>query len=556
LFLKFRFQDCKFTQIWRCLQDAGWTYSATTRAYSSPVGTARLVWESSRAVVEYLDRYALPPVVSNLQCCLNHHDDSANVASTTNDTIDEENTMALWKQHRLDVLKHWLERFGNNDDDDSEEEEETVAHPSKDSNESGITRQSTRRSARIPHDPNRSITMAEKGSNMYLEKKLASSKKRKKATLIPPSDMPMSLPTVQDCIAFAQQAAGTVSMNGNEFNGIDADIDYHRWKFLLSTNHSLLFFGMGCKRHIVNEFATRVLELEGPVLTINGFDPSVNISDLLELLTRLFLNKRHEPSSESLTSIPLNRHPDIPIIGLSNPWMAHGLVEQSIYLGRRLALEALTSLRPLTLVIHNMEGSGLCNPMAQTALAALHVNSRVSNGCHAVRLVATVDHVDAPLHLWDTMTRANVSWIYVPLHTHHVYTEELVMTKTVVSNTADAKMSLKDAMMEDNCVSEKQYDPRVLEQLAPRHAEVVHILARLQLQALARDKESQGWIPFPDYRDACKASCAIANDAQLHRFIGELEDHELIAQTKHNRKHMVRVPHSIARLKEILARKR
>ena len=49
------------------------------------------------------------------------------------------------------------------------------------------------------------------------------------------------------------------------------------WTFLLSTNHSLILYGFGSRRDLLNDFAERELSIHGNVLVMDGYDSDISI---------------------------------------------------------------------------------------------------------------------------------------------------------------------------------------------------------------------------------------------------------------------------------------
>ena len=76
---------------------------------------------------------------------------------------------------------------------------------------------------------------------------------------------------------------------------------------------------------------------------------------------------------------------------------------------------------PIYVVIHNIDGLKLRSHDCQSTLAALVTYSQVNNDLSFVhedlfnerilRLVASIDHVDASLHLWDVDLLEQFSWV-------------------------------------------------------------------------------------------------------------------------------------------------
>jgi origin recognition complex subunit 2 len=525
LYLRFKFQDQAFPKVWRCLRDAGWIYR--NGPYQAPDGQ---VHADAGAVCEYLDQWAVADVYSNLQPNSRHGNPS------------DENEQALRQQ----VINHWYERGRKKNgpkepDEDEDEERFGVTEPlsSKAPSRPEQPRRSTR--AASTAQPRRSVTSVERGSDIYLHKHNKRGKpKRPELDINLNGEVALEHPTLKECAELIKEYP------------IDRVLEIEKgckdyfsdWRFLLSTNHSLLLFGAGSKRMLLNEFCQEELYKEGYALIINGYDPDVKIQGILDLLVRLFLDGK-EPDSTS--AIP-PEDGDAPVLGRSNPWRADAIVERAIAVGRSIAYAATETLTPVFLCIHNLEGEGLRNTLAQEALSSLLVNSTVANGVASIRLVASVDHVDASMVLWSVATSANFGWIWKEVHTHRPYVEELIMlhdedVRKMTSKRKDPEPKQGGRVLE------------VLKNLAPRYAEIVQILARLQSES-----SSNEWVDYLDFRDQCKNSCAILNDRQLKTFMMELIDHRLVAfkrdETKdkrHEMKEWVRVPHNEATLRDILA---
>lgn len=190
------------------------------------------------------------------------------------------------------------------------------------------------------------------------------------------------------------------------------------WKFLMTTRHSLLLFGYGSKRKLLNDFASKELNSDGDVLTLNGFDPSISIVQILDVVVQLFLNGIDPSPIPHLQACQEDNDCGIGMLRTPNGSHSH-VVQRAISIGKALGAR---HPKPIYLVIHNIDGVGLRSGDAQRALAALVLNSRIANesspeetlefeNIRLVRIVASVDHVDAPLFLWDMETANNFSWV-------------------------------------------------------------------------------------------------------------------------------------------------
>jgi origin recognition complex subunit 2 len=510
LTLRFRFKEYPFIGLlWNCLREAGWTYH--NGPYQDP-GSTR-TFEHSKDIAIYLDQFAVPDVRSNLE-------------SFRSSTLIEQEEEQRGRQLRRDVLRIWYLRTASKSVEKMATNENTTTTTTVTKTTSH--KEISRRSARA------SVTSIEKGSDLYLHKNTVKARgKAKKAQHPLDMEAPAALPSIQECIE------GIKGYSLDEVVSIENAYksSFEEWRFLLSTNHSIMFFGAGSKRKLLNQFCEQELDKEGYALAIDGCDSHVTVEAILNLLVTLFLDGK-EPIPMASIAMEDGDHQRV---GISNPWKAHELVERAIVVSRALAHEASISLVPIFLVIHNLDGESFRNTLAQESLAALLVNSTVANGVASIRLVASVDHVDASALLWNVSTSANFAWIWKEVHTHRPYVEELAMLSDDVRKKT-AKLKNQELDHADRALE-------VLKNLAPRHAEVVQILARLQLG----QSQTDGWIDYLVFRNECKSICAISKDSQLRSFLVELNDHRLIISKIEDRAELVRVPYSEAKLHEILA---
>jgi origin recognition complex subunit 2 len=510
LTLRFRFIEYNFLPlVWSCLREAGWTYHNGS-TYHDP-GSRTI--GNSNDVVAYLDRFAIPDVRSNLESFQRS-------VFTEQDQEEEQRGIQL----RRDVLRIWYRRTASKSVEKIATGESTTTTSTTTTSHKGTSRRSSRAS----------VTSIEKGSDLYLHKNTLKARGKEKKAQRPldiPIEAPSTLPSIQECIkGIEEYPLDQVFAIEKAYKS-----SFEDWRFLLSTNHSLLFFGAGSKRNLLNQFCEQELDKEGYALAIDGFDSHVTVEGILDLLVTLFLDGKEPIPMASLEAGDHQR------VGISNPWKAHELVERAIVVSRALAHAATNSLVPIFLVIHNLDGESFRNTLAQESLAALLVNSTVANGVASVRLVASVDHVDASALLWNVSSSANFAWIWKEVHTHRPYVEELAMLSEDVRKKT-AKLKNQELDHADRALE-------VLKNLAPRHAEVVQILARLQLG----QSQIDGWIDYSAFRGECKTKCAISKDSQLRSFLVELNDHRLIISKKDNGTELVRVPYSEAKLHEILA---
>jgi len=593
--LRFKFEEHQFTGlIWTCLRECGWTFSGSSgRRYQSPPIVVdeivrRIDFEDANDVAKFLDQFAFADVTSNLQSVKTSDAPSAKCSiqvgnnwEVCDDSKSEEIVRREGLKFRNDVLRLMFERSSiarakakkaMAEDRcrwkaDREDPESSQAQASSESSERDQDRRRSNRLVSLADvDLNQqpmeaSATATEKGTNLYLQKhkkRLKSSKSTGKrglndtatimtggASSVDPSILDnLVFPSIEECqeILTDRYSLKQILKCEEAYQK-----EFHEWRFLLSTNHSLLFYGAGSKFDLLESFCERELEEEGYVLSIHGFDKEASVEGILDLLVEAFLDGvEPEPSSRvPQTDGTPGR------VGSSNPWRAHETIERAICVSRALAWKATETLVPIFLVIHNIEGEGLRDSVSQDALAALVVNSTVENGVASLRLVASVDHVDAPAQLWSSSSAANFSWIWKEVHTHRPFMKELVMLPDQELRKKERKRKSIEREMLERVIG-------VLESLAPRHAEVLQILARLQLDLESQSKSGAAtdymWIDYVKLREQCKARCVVNKDGQLRDFISELYDHGLIETKAKNGSSFdeLRIPHGKKKLREIL----
>lgn len=135
--------------------------------------------------------------------------------------------------------------------------------------------------------------------------------------------------------------------------------NFRKWMFLLDEGFSILLYGLGSKRSIIESFQNQMLT-KHDIVVVNGFFPGISMKEVLENIANKLLE--------------LN----LPLANLNS---VVDLIEEE--LGER-------SNYHLFLLVHNIDGIMLRNDKAQVILSRL---SKIKN----VHLVASVDHINAPM---------------------------------------------------------------------------------------------------------------------------------------------------------------
>ncbi|GAQ89388.1 origin recognition complex subunit 2 [Klebsormidium nitens] len=254
------------------------------------------------------------------------------------------------------------------------------------------------------------------------------------------------------------------------------------WHFRLSGGFSLLFYGFGSKRALLERFASASCT-DGPAVVVNGFLPAVNLKQVLALVTRTLWEhecKRPAPSSE--------RPPDPSSTAKEDDLLAfldHRRLRSHLYL-----------------IVHNIDGPDLRKPEAQALLGEMA-------RCRGVRLIASVDNVNATL-LWDHRAeRTLFRWWWQHAPTFAPYTAETAHIPPLLVPRGAEKGARGAAV--------------VLKSLTPNARGVFKVLAG---QQLAPDHD-QG-LPFHRLYTLCREKFIVSSETTLRTHLVEFRDHQLV----------------------------
>lgn len=151
------------------------------------------------------------------------------------------------------------------------------------------------------------------------------------------------------------------------------------------------------------------------------------------------------------------------------------------------------------MVIHCIDGPGLCNPSEQEELSLIAA-------CPNVHIVASAEHVDFPI-LWSQRARTRFAWLPVQAHTHGPY---LLETRTY---RGDAKGG--------GIVFTMEGLRSVFNMCAVQSVEVF-----LHLATMAQDTQQQGdWPTVEDFKDECIARMLALSSEGAMTHLVEFRDH-------------------------------
>lgn len=266
---------------------------------------------------------------------------------------------------------------------------------------------------------------------------------------------------------------------------------FHEWAFTLSTGQSILLYGLGSKRCVLDLFGD-ALATEGNVICMNGYDADFDLTELLDLLIRIV--------SPPDTRSPFDTYTDSANEAeIERRWTA-----KAAYIAEHYSDE-----RPLFLLVHNIDGKRLSSKSAQEALAILTANSK-RDGCPMIRIAASIDDINVSMS-WDPRAEHKYGWVWKQVHTYRPHFEEITKGPRQTSQKKTKKVQSSKQEVAINAV---------LQSLAPKHKDVVKLLATLQSQGSA--------ITYINLKDECLKSLIVSSDSTLRNILKELKDHGMV----------------------------
>nr|XP_009787181.1 PREDICTED: origin recognition complex subunit 2-like isoform X1 [Nicotiana sylvestris] len=278
---------------------------------------------------------------------------------------------------------------------------------------------------------------------------------------------------------------------------------YSEWLFVLRFSFpilyysdrcgfALLMYGFGSKKALIEDFATRSLT-EYSVVVVNGYLQSINLKQVVITLAELLwdqLKLRQKTTSRNLSKS-------------QQPFNPRSMDELLAFLDK----PDLEDECFVCIVVHNIDGPGLRDSDSQHCLASIAA-------CSHVRMVASIDHVNAPL-LWDKkMVHTQFNWYWSHVPTFAPYKVEAMFFPFILAHGGTAQ-SVKTASI-------------VLQSLTPNAQNVFKVLAEHQLA----HSDEEG-MPINNLYTTCRERFLVSSQVTLNSHLTEFKDHELI-KTKRN----------------------
>ncbi len=262
---------------------------------------------------------------------------------------------------------------------------------------------------------------------------------------------------------------------------------YLNWLIELKSGFDLLFYGVGSKKSVLEDFGKLYCcrDPEGITLRINGFMDDLSMKELMDRLTEVIVGK------EKKTGIRNDRDP---VKRAEN--VVRYLEEEGV--GRN------AKYKYFYLIVHNIAGKELRKKKVQRALSVLA-------NCRFIHLIASMDHIHGLL-LWDRNDLSSFHWIYHELTTFKHYFEE---TELETDETIKLSNNSNNHGLE-----------HIMSSLTPQHRDIIQLLAEHQI---AHDGVG---LPHMKWYEECENNMLVSNDLKFKQYITEFIDHQVIVQQK------------------------
>ena len=334
--------------------------------------------------------------------------------------------------------------------------------------------------------------------------------------------------------------------------------EYSGWWQLLQSEFSVLLYGFGSKKELLEDFARRTLT-DGGVVVVNGFFPGLTAKHILAnaaaAVSRESVNALHAGSNDALfqrvAAATRERRsarrgnavggdgPEFPARDGAAVAAARPSVEGRAHCEpRRNARRASSAgaanasartelclpgangaggpradraegdfqpAKRLYIVLHNIDGQQLRSPEAQAVLGELASMPRV-------HLIASVDHVNAPL-LWSKREAARFNWVWRQATTFAPYAVETSFAAQLLASRGEERHVRGAA--------------NVLKSLTSNARDIFRVLAEYQLA----NPEEKG-MGFHAFYTECRSQFLATSEVTLRSHLTEFVDHELTRTRK------------------------
>ncbi|EIN12680.1 origin recognition complex subunit 2 [Punctularia strigosozonata HHB-11173 SS5] len=327
----------------------------------------------------------------------------------------------------------------------------------------------------------------------------------------------------------AEEYAKAMTNASNRLNVLDLtpldsfhQANFPRYLRELHEGFNLLFYGFGSKRSLINKFAIIQCAKHGHLVVANAFSPNFTLRDFLG----------------SIESVP----------GLTDLPAAAGQDGQA---HRIITFFANTLNKPLYLIVHNVDAPALRSTKAKNFLSSIGLHPRI-------HIVATVDHVNAPL-LWSssemyarkvpiktdvperrgTTLRRGYAWLWHDLTTLLPYDFELSFVDRSSISGASASAAgrgQQDTASGKTLISETAAE-HILASVTEKAKKLFVMMGTKQLELIAEEQSTAPLtaqdlqkyaISYDSLFNAARDQFIATSDGALRALLGEFRDHGLV----------------------------
>lgn len=269
---------------------------------------------------------------------------------------------------------------------------------------------------------------------------------------------------------------------------------YSRWVFMLRCGFGLLMYGFGSKKALLEDFASTALT-EYSVVVINGYLQSINIKQVVITLAEVLWNQCKSKRKTPSRNLPRAQQ----------PFNSRSMDDLFAFLD---GSELKENDYFVCVVIHNIDGPGLRDSETQQHLGRIAF-------CSHIRMIASIDHVNAPL-LWDKkMVHTQFKWHWYHVPTFAPYKVEGMFFPLILAHGSSAQTAKTAAI--------------VLQSLTPNAQSVFKILAEYQLS----HPDEEG-MPIDTLYSTSRERFLVSSQVTLNSHLTEFKDHELVKTRRHS----------------------
>ncbi|KAK9136028.1 hypothetical protein Syun_015358 [Stephania yunnanensis] len=260
---------------------------------------------------------------------------------------------------------------------------------------------------------------------------------------------------------------------------------YSKWAFELRCGFGLLMYGFGSKRSLLEDFASSALTDSG-VVVMNGYLQSVNIKQVAIALAELLWDQMKAKRKTSIGGLQKAQQ----------PFSSQSMEDLTAFLDGSQTEDGSETKDCdcfVCVVVHNIDGPGIRELESQQYLSRLA-------SCSHVRMIASIDNVNAPL-LWDKKmvhTQFNWCWYHVP--TFMPYKVEGMFFPLILASSGSSQNAKTAAI--------------VLQSLTPNAQSVF--------------KACFSGMPANELYGVCRERFLVSSQVTLDSHLTEFKDHELV----------------------------